>query len=165
MRGGLGTASVTLADGLTVAAVVAVNAVGDIIDPATGRVVAGIRTVDGKGLADARILVRTGAISPSGAVGKNTTIGVVATNATLTKAQATKVAQMAHDGLARTIWPSHTPFDGDTIFTLATGTRAGAADVLIVGSLAADVVAEAVLRAVRAATSIPCYPAAGEISK
>jgi L-aminopeptidase/D-esterase-like protein len=165
MRGGLGTASITTPDGLVVAAMVAVNAVGDIVDPATGRVVAGIRTPDGKALADARILMRTGALTPSGAIGRNTTIGVVATNAALTKAQATKVAQMAQDGLARTIWPAHTPFDGDTIFALATGTRTGTPDMTTIGSLAADVVAEAVLRAVRAAKGIPGYPAAGELGR
>ena len=141
----------------------AVNAVGDVIDPATGRVVAGVRTADGKALADARVLMRTGALTPSGAVGRNTTIGVVATNATLTKTQATKIAQMAQDGLARAIWPSHTPFDGDTIFALSTGARAGEPDVLTIGALAADAVAEAVLRAVRAAKGIPGYPAAAEL--
>ncbi len=154
MRGGLGTASITLPDGLVVAAMVAVNAVGDVIDPSTGRVVAGIRTEDGRRLADARLLMRTGALEAAAAIGRNTTIGVVATNATLTKAQATKVAQMAQDGLARTIWPAHSPFDGDTIFALATGGRSGAPDVMAIGSLAADVVAEAVLRAIRAAKGI-----------
>jgi L-aminopeptidase/D-esterase-like protein len=165
MRGGLGTAAITAPGGLVVAALVAVNAVGDVVDPATGRIVAGVRTPDGKGLADARVLMRTGALAPSGAVGRNTTIGVVATNATLTKAQAKKVAQMAQDGLARAIWPSHTTVDGDTIFALATGGRAGAPDVMTIGSLGADVVAEAVLRAVRAAKGIPGYPAAGELGR
>jgi L-aminopeptidase/D-esterase-like protein len=165
MRGGLGTASITTANGLVVAAMVAVNAIGDIVDPATGRVIAGIRTADGKALADARILMRTGALAPSGMVGRNTTIGVVATNAALTKAQATKIAQMAQDGLARAIWPAHSPFDGDTIFALATGTRPGDPDIMTIGSLAADVVAEAVLRAIRAATGIPGYPAAAEMGR
>jgi L-aminopeptidase/D-esterase-like protein len=165
MRGGLGTASVTTPGGLVVAALVVVNAVGDIIDPATGRVVAGIRTPDGKALADARVLMRTGALTPAGTIGRNTTIGVVATNATLTKAQATKVAQMAQDGLARAIWPAHSPFDGDTIFALSTGARTGAPDIMTIGSLAADVVAEAILRAVRAAKGIAGYPAAGDVGR
>ncbi len=89
---------------------------------------------------------------------QNTTIAVVATNATLTKAQATKVAQMAHDGLARAIVPAHTSGDGDAIFAMATGTQPGAADVDTIGALAADAMVEAILRAVRAATSIPASP-------
>jgi L-aminopeptidase/D-esterase-like protein len=165
MRGGLGTASITTPDGLVVAAMVAVNSVGDIIDPATGRVVAGIRTEDGKSLADARVLVRTGALTPTGAVGRNTTIGVVATNATLTKAQATKMAQMAQDGVGRAVWPAHTPFDGDTIFALSTGTRTGVPDMTTIGALAADVVAEAILRAVRAAKGMAGLPAAEDMKR
>ncbi len=163
MKGGVGTASITVDDGLTVAAIVAVNAAGDIIDPATGSVVAGVRTEDGRGLADARILLRTGAsIEPQS--GANTTIGVVATNATLTKAETTKVAQMAQDGLARTIYPAHTAGDGDTVFSLAMGTFSGDESVSRIGALAADVMAEAILRAVRAATGIPGIPAASDIS-
>ncbi len=159
MKGGLGTAAITLPNGLVVAALVAVNGVGDIIDPSTGRVVAGARTPDGKGLADARRLLRTAAAA-RGRSGENTTLGVVVTNATLTKAQATKVAQMAHDGLARTIAPSHTPWDGDTIFSLATGSYAGDADTAVIGALAAEAVADAVLRGIRAAQSLPGIPAA-----
>lgn len=163
MKGGVGTASITVDNGLTVAAIVAVNAAGDIIDPATGSVVAGVRTEDGRGLADARILLRTGAsIEPQS--GANTTIGVVATNATLTKAETTKVAQMAQDGLARTIYPAHTPGDGDTVFSLAMGTFSGDESISRIGALAADVMAEAILRAVRAATGIPGIPAASDIS-
>ncbi|MBE3131996.1 MAG: P1 family peptidase [Acidobacteria bacterium] len=162
MKGGIGTAAITLPDGLVVAALVAVNAAGDVIDPATGRVVAGVRTPDGRGLADVRLLLRSGLVT-AGRPGDNTTIGVVATNARLTKAQANKVAQMAHDGLARAISPVHTPIDGDTVFALATGTRSEPADVLAIGALAADVMAEAIVRAVRAATSIPGFPAARDL--
>ncbi|MCP4251695.1 MAG: P1 family peptidase, partial [bacterium] len=115
MKSGIGTSSIRLPNGLTVSALIAVNAVGDVIDPSTGQVVAGVRTEDGKGFSDARRLFRSGA-SYRSRPGQNTTIGVVATNARLTKAQATKVAQMAHDGLARAIQPAHTPADGDTIF-------------------------------------------------
>ena len=154
MPGGFGTASITLEGGLVVAAAVAVNAVGDVIDPATGEVVAGVRTTDGTGLADARRLMRGG---PGGGEGgddgntaANTTIAVVATNARLTKAQATKVAQMAQDGIARAIYPAHTPSDGDTVFSLATGSLEGAANVTLVGALSADALVEAILRAVRA---------------
>ena len=163
MKGGIGTASVTLDSGLTVAAIVAVNAVGDIIDPTTQSVLAGVRTANGQGLADARLLLREGA-SNGLQGGANTTIGVVATNATLTKPEATKVAQMAQDGLARTIYPAHTPSDGDTVFSLAVGTFSGSASVSTIGALAADVMAEAIVRAVRAATGIPGLPAAGDIS-
>jgi L-aminopeptidase/D-esterase-like protein len=162
MKGGIGTAAVTLADGLTVGAIMAVNPVGDVVDPATGRVIAGVRTDDGSRLADARTLIRAGALLRSGG-SFHTTIGVVATNARLTKAQATKVAQMAQDGLARTIYPAHTPADGDAIFALSTGDLDGAADLTTVGSLAADMVAEAILRAVRSATGVAGIPAARDL--
>jgi len=161
MKGGMGTASITLADGLVVAALVAVNAVGDVVDPATGKVVAGVRSADGKGLADSRKILRGGR-TVDAQPGQNTTIGVVATNARLTKVQAAKVAQMAHDGLARAIYPAHTMGDGDTIFALATGAIAGA-DVSRVGALGAEMIAEAVVRAAREATGIPGYPAARDL--
>lgn len=163
MKGGIGTASVTLPDGLIVSALVAVNAVGDVIDPATGQVVAGARTEDGKGLADARKLLREGATRARARVGENTTIGVVATNARLTKAQATKVAQMAHDGYARAIAPVHSMNDGDVIFSLATGTLAADGDVTTIGALAADVMAEAIVRAVRASRGLPGFPAVRDL--
>ena len=162
MKGAIGTAAITLPDGLTVAALVALNAYGDVVDPATGRVVAGVRTEDGRGLADARVLLRSGAAQKK-PIGENSTIGVVATNAKLTKTQATKVAQMAHDGLARSITPVHSLADGDTLFALATGTLAGDADVSRIGALAAEAVADAVLRAVRAAKGLPGLPAARDL--
>jgi L-aminopeptidase/D-esterase-like protein len=163
MKGGIGTASVQLPGGLVVAAIVAVNAVGDVIDPATGEVVAGVRAEDGSGFTDARKLIRSRS-GLVGASGENTTIGVVATNATLTKAQATKLAQMAHDGLARAIYPAHTPWDGDTIFALATGEVEGEADLIVLGGVAADVVAEAILDAVRSATGLEGIPSASDLS-
>jgi L-aminopeptidase/D-esterase-like protein len=162
MKGGLGSAALQTSDGIIVAAIVAVNAAGDVIDPATGKVVAGVRTPDGKSLADARVQLLKGTIVPP-RPGENTTIGVVATNATLTKTQATKVAEMAHDGYARAIFPSHTMGDGDTIFALATGGHPGNADVSRIGALAATVMANAILRAVTQATSIPGYPAARDL--
>jgi L-aminopeptidase/D-esterase-like protein len=168
MKAGVGTSALTLPDGLIVAALAVVNALGDIVDPATGEVVAGVRTPDGVGLADARKLIRAGLPARSRFGGnpiRNTTLCVVTTNAVLTKAQATKVAQMAHDGLARTISPVHTPEDGDTIFALATGTLQPPSDLLVVGTLAAEAVAEAVLRAARMATGIPGYPAARDLRK
>lgn len=162
MKGGIGSASISMPGGLVVSALVAVNAVGDVIDPATGQVVAGARGEDGRTLADARVLLRAGRSNRS-RPGENTTIGVVATNARLTQAQATVMAQMAHDGFARAISPSHTPNDGDAIFALATGVYDGPTGVGTIGALAADVMAEAIVRAVRAATSIPGYPAARDL--
>jgi len=164
MRGGFGTASLTLPSGLTVAAAVAVNAVGDIVDPATGQIVAGARTEDGRGFVDARRILRAGTdLGAPPPPGMNTTIGVVATNASLTKAEVTKVAQMAQDGLARTIYPAHTTRDGDTVFSLATGAWDGPADVTVIGALAADVMAEAILRAVRSARGLPGIPAVADL--
>ena len=163
MKAGIATSALSLPNGIIVAALVVVNAVGDVIDPSTGKVIAGMRTPDGRRLGDSRAFVRAG--MPRQPVnGESTTLGIVGTNARLTKSQATKVAQMAQDGLARTIVPVHTPEDGDIIFTLATGARNQPADVLTIGTLAADAVAEAVLRAVRNATGIPGYPAASDLS-
>ena len=162
MKGGLGSASITLADGTVVAALVAVNAWGDIVDPAEGRLVAGARTDAGDTLADVRVLMRTSTLAQP--FGGNTTLGVVATNAPLTKTQAALVARMAHDGLARTIVPSHTPYDGDTIFAVSTGTPDGPAPHLaMIGALAAEVTAEAVLAAVRHAQSLPGLLAARDL--
>ena len=163
MKGGIGSTAIAVPGGLVVAALAAVNAVGDVIDPATGRVVAGVRTPDGERLADARTLLRAGTGS-RGRPRENTTLGVVATNAVLTQAEATAVAQMAHDGLARAIVPSHTPSDGDAIFALATGRLDDPVGVGIIGALAAEAMAEAVVRAVRAAAGIPGYPAARDLA-
>ena len=163
MKGGIGTAAITLPDGLVVAALVAVNAVGNVVDPATGEFIAGARTDDGR-IADMRGLLRKGAPG-GGRPMENTTLGVVATNARLTKAQAAKMAQMAHDGFARAIYPSHLTSDGDTIFALSTGTRDGAVDMNHIGALAADAMADAIVRAVRAATGIPGYPAARDLKQ
>ena len=164
MNAGIGSAAIRMQDGLIVAVLVAVNAAGDIIDPVTNKVVAGIRTEDGKSLADARKLITAGA-QVRAAVGENTTLGVVATNATLTKTQATKVAEMAHDGFARAIYPSHTMGDGDTIFAIATAGKSGDANVSQVGALAAEVVAQAIVRAATQAESLPGYPAARDLAR
>ena len=164
MKGGIGTASVTLPNGLTVAAIAAVNAVGDIVDPATGQVVAGIRTTDGKALADVRALLMNGALD-SGASprpGGSTTIAVVATNARMSKSDINRVALMADDGLARAIRPSHTTGDGDTVFALATG-QWGPASSTTVGALAAEVLAEAIVRAVVQARALGGLPAARDL--
>jgi L-aminopeptidase/D-esterase-like protein len=166
MKGGLGTASVTLPNGLSVGAIVATNAVGDIIDPETNRVVAGIRTEDGRSLADVRTLLRTGRLGSRGSAprpGENTTIAVVATNARLTKTEANRVALMADDGLARAINPSHTMFDGDTVFAIATGRWDGEASSSVIGALAAEVLAEAIVRSVSKAESLAGVPSAKEL--
>jgi L-aminopeptidase/D-esterase-like protein len=161
MKAGIGSSAIKLPNGLVVAALVAVNAFGDIIDPETGAVVAGVRGPGGK-LADARRLLRqTG--STNGRTGENTTIGVVATNARLTKVQAQKMAQMAQDGYARTISPIHTPYDGDTIFSVATGTWNGEANYGTVGALAAEAMADAVLRAATQASASHGLPSAHEL--
>ena len=158
MKAGIGSAALKMPNGLVVAAIVAVNAGGDIIDPWTGQVVAGARGPDGK-LLDARRLVRGDAARPA-RPGENTTIGLVATNAKLTKVQAQKMAQMAHDGYARAISPVHTPGDGDTIFSLATGTWTGDANYGQVGALAAEAMADAIVRAAVMAAASEGLPAA-----
>jgi L-aminopeptidase/D-esterase-like protein len=147
MKAGIGTASIDI-NGLIIAAIVAVNAFGDVIDPDSGIKVAGLRS--GTTL-DVLRNSRMPSSSPS-----NTVIGAVATNAKLNKVQATKVAQMAHDGLAQAIRPAHTMFDGDTIFALATGEVD--ADVSLVGAFAAQVMAQAIVRAARMARSAGGLP-------
>ena len=139
-----------------------VNAYGDVIDPMNGQVVAGIRNADGR-LADARKVLRAGGASGAPKPGENTTIGVIATNAKLTKTQISRVALMTDDGLARAINPSHTQGDGDTMFALATGGWNGNADVSIVGALAAEAMSEAIVRAAVMAKSSGGLPAAGDI--
>jgi L-aminopeptidase/D-esterase-like protein len=163
MKSGLGSASVRVGNtGIVVGAIVAVNAVGDVVDPKTGKIVAGARTPDGSGFADSMARIREG-YSVRADAAKNTTIGVVATNVALDKAQATKVAQMAHDGLARTIYPVHTPSDGDTIFSVATGAIPVRANHGAIGALAAEVMARAVLRAVMNARGIAGLPSYNDL--
>lgn len=165
MKGGLGSASIVLPNGLVVAALVAVNAVGDVIDPSTGQVVAGVRTADGQSLADARTLLRDGSLlrAPAPRAAENTTIAVVATNARLTKTEINRVALMADDGLARALTPSHTIGDGDTVFALATGRWSGQADISIIGALAAEALSEAIVRAAVQAQSLGGLPSAREL--
>lgn len=165
MKGGLGTASIKLPTGLTVGAIVAVNAVGDIIDPSTGKLLAGARTPDGKQLQGSMAGILRGEALPPLLGGTNTTIGLIATDAKLDKAQAQKVAQMAHDGLARTINPAHTMFDGDTIFAVATGKTKSTqpANVTLIGALAAEAMAQAVIRAIKAARGIAGLPSAADL--
>jgi L-aminopeptidase/D-esterase-like protein len=164
MKSGLGSAAIRLPNGLVVGAVVAVNAVGDIVDPSTGKIVAGLRNEDGS-FVDARKLLRSGALMNRPRPAENTTIGVVATNAKLSKAQANRMALMADDGLSRAIVPSHTNGDGDTVFAVATGRWSGEADVTLVGALAAEAMADAIVRAATQATGIPGLPAARDLKK
>jgi L-aminopeptidase/D-esterase-like protein len=169
MKSGVGSASLRVG-GIVVGALVAVNAMGDVVDPENGEIIAGLRSgrvgpirVGGKGrFADTISMLK----KPIGrsvlglATRANTVIGVVATNAKLTKPGAAKVAQMAHDGLARAVRPAHTMLDGDTIFALSTGNKA--ADVTTIGAFAAEVMTQAILRAVRMAASAGGLPGLGE---
>ena len=156
MKGGLGSACMQLPDGTLVGAIVVVNARGDVIDPQTQQVIAGTRNLPGTGFF---------ASNPFG----NTTIAVVATNASLSKEEINKVAQMAHDGIAQVIRPAHTMFDGDTIFALALGSRSqtrpdpttAALQVSMIGATAATTLARAIVKAVRNATDLHGVPAAG----
>lgn len=163
MKGGIGTASLR-AGGVTVAALVAVNATGDVIDPASGEIVAGTRGADGRPRSAAQAIV-AGELPAHARPGMATTIGIVATDARLDKAQASKLATMAHDGLARTIHPVHTMADGDTLFALATGASGLTGEMTTLGVLAAEATARAVLNAVRAATGLkdPDLPAAADL--
>ena len=162
MKSGIGTSSIRL-EGITVGAIVAVNAIGDVFDPSTGKPIAGARTKDGKSLVNSIAAILRGEPLPPALAGSATTIGVVATDAVLTKVQASKVAQMAHDGLARAINPVHTAYDGDTIFALATGKSSKPANLTLIGALAAEAMAQAVVRAVRAARGIAGLPSANEL--
>ena len=162
MKGGLGSYAITNPNGLVVAAIVAVNAVGDIVDPSTGAVVAGARNPDGT-LADVRKLLRAGAVTGQPRPGENTTIGLVATNARLTKTEVTRLALMGDDGFAKAIVPSHTVGDGDTVFSLATGQWNGEVNLTVIGALAAEAMSEAIVRAVSQAESLNGVPSAREL--
>lgn len=153
MKGGIGNASVRVGPWV-VGALVACNAVGDVLDPATGQVLAGARTADGLNLLDTQRALLTGERGNRPLPGTNTTIGVVATNATLTKAQAKRLAMSAHDGLARSIRPAHTTLDGDTLFAIATCTEASPADLMLLTAMAAEATALATVDAIRHAQGI-----------
>jgi len=166
MKSGIGTASVEIGAGVVVGAIFVVNSLGDVVDPDTGAILAGARSADLGPIhigapgyfADALQVMRTpiGRAAMAIATRQNTVIGVVATNARLDKVQVNKVAQMAHDGMARTLRPAHTMLDGDTIFALATGKRK--ADTSIVGAFAAEAAAQAIVRAVQTAKSAAGLP-------
>ena len=153
MKGGVGTASVTV-DGVTVGALIACNALGDVIDPDTAQVMAGARTDDGRALRDTRRALLRGQPPQPLLAGTNTTIGVVATDAILTKVQAHRLAIAAHDGLARSINPVHTMSDGDTLFSLGTGRAGKSLGMMVLATMAAEATARATARAVQAARSL-----------
>jgi L-aminopeptidase/D-esterase-like protein len=168
MKGGIGSASVCV-NGVTVAAMVAVNAVGDVVDPRNGEIVAGARSEDGLRMVGTTQAILNGEVLQHLMPGSATSIGVVATDAIISKVQANKIAQMAHDGLARSINPVHTLTDGDTLFALGTGASGLEVHTTVLGSLAAEVVARAVLNAVRAARGIsgdglPTLPCANDMN-
>jgi L-aminopeptidase/D-esterase-like protein len=163
MKGGVGSASITVG-AVTVAALVVVNAFGDVVDPEVGEPLAGARTPDGRRLLGSARAIEHGELPARHFAGMNTTVGVVATDAVLTKAQASKLAAMAHDGLARTTRPSHTMADGDTLFALATGASGQPGNMLMLGALAAEAVARAVCSAVHHASALPGLPAARDLA-
>lgn len=173
MKSGIGTTSLEIGSGIIVGAIAAVNVFGDVIDPDTGQIIAGARVVKkgpvkiglGPYFADTMFVMQSlvGRTVLGFMSRENTVIGVVATNAKLNKEQVNKVAQMAQDGLARTVRPAHTMLDGDTIFALATCEKK--ADVNIVGAFAAEAFAQAVLRAVRTAEPAAGLPSASEVNQ
>jgi L-aminopeptidase/D-esterase-like protein len=163
MRGGIGTASEQAGD-VIAGALVAVNALGDVRDPATGVLIAGTRRAsDGMEFADSAALWRAGHALRAFGAPEHTTIGVVAVNAGLTKSEAQTVASLAMLGFARALSPPHTAFDGDTLFVLSVGDVP--ADLTQVGLMAADAVARAIARGVEAATSLPGLPAARDVRR
>jgi len=156
MKSGIGTASFRCQE-LMVGAIVAVNCFGDVIDPDTGEIIAGALTEDKKGFINTMSVLKSSPIDKDKDAGShfptNTTLGVIATNAKLTKSEATKIAMMAHNGLARVIIPVHTMFDGDTIFCASVGEVES--DVNLVGALSAEVMARAIVKAIK--NSEPLY--------
>jgi L-aminopeptidase/D-esterase-like protein len=167
MKAGLGTSSIRIREqqgaDVVVGALAAVNAAGDIYDPGSGKLIAGARTPDGKRLLGSMAAILGGQKLPEVLGGTSTVLAVVATDAALTKAEASKVAQMAQDGIARTVNPSHTPLDGDTIFAVGTGRSTHPTNLILIGALAAEAVAQAVLRGVRAAHGLPGLPSVADL--
>jgi L-aminopeptidase/D-esterase-like protein len=159
-KGGLGTASVDLGGGVVVGAIVVVNALGDVVDPQTGQIIAGTRKPFGQGFAGSLETMRT-LLGKAAMAMTHTVIGVVATNAALDIPQVNFVAEMAHDGVARAVRPAHTLLDGDTLFALSAGRKRS--DPNLVGAYAAEVVAVAIVRAVRAARSADSLPSASDL--
>lgn len=162
MKGGIGSHSIKLDNGIVVAALIAVNAFGDIYED--GKVIAGVLNDDKTQLLNTYEIMKKGFIKGGFSI-NNTTIGIVATNANLTKAQCKKISQMAHDGYAKSIFPIHTPHDGDTIFTMATGEVDVDNDVTLLGSLATEVVQESIIKAIKNAQSVKNIISYNELNK
>jgi L-aminopeptidase/D-esterase-like protein len=161
VKSGLGTASQKIAGDVVVAALVVVNAVGDVMEPGTGKILAGPRKLDGRGFLSTSQLWKGGfkeVVPPF-----NTVIGVVATDAKISKTEANKLARVAQVGIARTIDPCHTMYDGDALFTLSLGEKQ--ADLSALGAAAAEVVAEAIVRAIQKAKTLAGVPAAKDVGK
>lgn len=170
VKAGIGSAAIALPSGITVAALVAVNAYGDIVDHRTGQLIAGPRRESGPGFISAMdwLTGKTPLDFPHPEADDspltNTTIGVVATDAGLTKEEANFLARVSHDGLALTIRPCHTMRDGDTLFALSTGTAAAPVDLTVLGAAAVEVTAQAVLNAAATATGLGGIPAISELA-
>jgi L-aminopeptidase/D-esterase-like protein len=163
LKSGIGSASIRLPQGPVVAALVAVNAYGGVVDHRTGQVIAGPRAEDGRRMADPVDLLLEQVQDAPGESMSNTTIGIVATDAALTREEANHLAMLSHDGLAMTVRPCHTMRDGDTMFALATGRHVGVFDLTTLGAAAAEVTARSVIQAVRSATGLGGVPAIGEL--
>ena len=161
-KSGLGTASCEISGDIIVAALVVVNAVGDVVDHKTGKILAGPRNQENNGFFNTVELLTGGTYNyRQSSPYSNTTLGVVATNASLTKEQVNKLAQMAQDGIARAINPSHTMHDGDAIFALSLGDKIS--DITILGSVAAEVISDAIVRAVQQAETLAGIPAIKDV--
>jgi L-aminopeptidase/D-esterase-like protein len=161
-KSGLGTASCQIGADIIVAALIVVNAIGDVIDHQTGKIIAGPRNEQNNGFCSTVELLTGGTFTyRRNPLTTNTTLGVVATNANLTKEQVNKLAQMAQDGISRAINPSHTMFDGDAIFALSLGDKVG--DITVLGTAAAEVVAMAIVRAVQQAETLAGIPAIKDV--
>jgi L-aminopeptidase/D-esterase-like protein len=161
VKGGIGSAVEALAGGVVVGAIVAVNCFGEVLEPDTGRVLAGAQDGQGGFASTLEALRKRPPSMPFGAT--NSTIGVVATNALLSRDQAYRLAVMAHDGLARAVRPAHTPVDGDVFFALATGAAGQASDVIALGALAARAVERAIVRGVTEAKSLAGVPSVADL--
>ena len=158
MKSGIGSAAMKLAGGITVGAIVAVNALGDVVSPVNGQTIAGVRDSSTGNYLGATSLILRGA-PPAHPTAGNTTIGIVATNAKLNRDDLIRVAALGHDGLARVIRPAHTNYDGDTLFALSTGRSTAPVNPLAIAVAAGEVVATAIVRAVLAARSLGGLPA------
>ena len=161
-KSGLGIASQEIRDGIIVAALVVVNACGDVIDPGSGEIIAGARQPSGGGFLSTTEILKRGEFEKK-ALPFNTIIGVVATNAQLSKEQANRLAQVARSGIARTVNPCHTVYDGDVLFALSMGEKKG--DLMTLGAVAAEVVSAAIFRGVLQAESMGGIPAAKDVRK